>query len=252
MVLLHGFPESWYEFRGVMPALLPGRTLIAIDLPGLGDSTGYPPDSTKKTMATYIHLLLDHLGKTTGVEFVGHDFGVAVSYALAAQYRTQASGLFLMDFPLPGRTLTYDKIQLLSWHFGFFKQQPLADQVIRNNVHLFLSLFYPDLSHVAQPVSPQAVDEYTRVYSRPQVLHVGLSFYRGTFEQDQADNTQFEKTPLTIPVHFLAEDGFLSLLFPGIKDTTPDAVGEEVPGAGHWIPEERPQLVIKDVDKFFK
>jgi pimeloyl-ACP methyl ester carboxylesterase len=68
MVLLHGWPQSWYEFRQIMPSLLPGRTVIAIDLPGMGDSTGNPPFMAETVLATYVHRLLDHLGYRENVQ----------------------------------------------------------------------------------------------------------------------------------------------------------------------------------------
>lgn len=112
LVLLHGWPQSWYEFRGVMPELLPGRTVIAVDLPGMGDSTGQPPAYTKTTLASYVHTLLTKLGETD-VRIGAHDFGVGVAYALAAQYREHVAGLFLMDFPLVGKNLTFDAVRPL-------------------------------------------------------------------------------------------------------------------------------------------
>jgi hypothetical protein len=123
MVLLHGWPESWYEFHGVMPSLLAGRTVIAVDLPGLGDSTGNPPNYEKTVLATYVHLLLDRLGKDQGVQFVAHDFGVGVAYALAAQYRHQAAGPFLMDWLFQERPEEFNA-QVLEWITGLPDPDP--------------------------------------------------------------------------------------------------------------------------------
>ena len=250
MVLLHGWPESWYEFHGIMPSLLTGRTVIAVDLPGLGDSTGNPPSYEKTVLAGYIHQLLDRLGKTQGVQFVAHDFGVGVAYALAAQYRQQAAGLFLMDFPLVGKNLTFADIEPLEWHFAFNLQQPLAEELVTGRVNTFLTYFYPTQSHVAQPVPAREIAEYVRVYSRPQVLHAGFQLYR-TWPQDQADNAALEATPLTIPVRLLTQSGLTPLLLPAIQAAAPAATGTDAPGAGHWLLDEAPQKVLTEINTFY-
>ncbi|MGW6898816.1 alpha/beta fold hydrolase [Streptomyces sp. NPDC054919] len=250
-VLLHGWPESWYEFNGIMPDLLPGRTVIAVDLPGMGDTTGRLPDYKKTTMARYVHLLLDRLDRQHDVQLVGHDFGFGVSYALAAQYRQQVAGLFLIDFPLVGKNLKWKDIEPLRWHFPFNRQEPLAEKLVSGREQLFFSYFYPTQSHVKQPVPRRSVAEYVRVYSRPQVLHAGFELYR-TWEQDEVDNQRLEATPLDIPVHVLAADGLLDLLLPPVRDAAPQATGTEISdGAGHWLMEERPKQVVKEINAFF-
>ncbi|MFE1956672.1 alpha/beta fold hydrolase [Streptomyces sp. NPDC059479] len=248
--LLHGWPESWYEFRGIMPSLLPGRTVIAVDLPGLGDSTGNPPSYTKQTLAAYTHLLLDKIGYRQDVRFIAHDFGVGVAYALAAQYRQQAAGLFLMDFPLVGKNLKFSDIQPLEWHFSFNLQQPLAEDLVTGRVKTFLTYFYPTQSHTPRPVPDNEIAEYTRVYSRPQVLHAGFELYR-TWTQDQADNTRLQATPLTIPVRLLTQDGFAPLLLSAVQDAAPAATGTDIPGAGHWLLSEAPRQILSEVNAFY-
>jgi len=250
MVLLHGWPESWYEFHGIMPSLLAGRTVIAIDLPGLGDSTGNPPSYEKTVLATYVHLLLDRLHQDQGVQLVAHDFGVGVAYALAAQYRQQAAGLFLMDFPLVGKTLTFADIEPLEWHFSFNLQQPLAEELVTGRVSTFLTYFYPTQSHVPHPVPANEIAEYVRVFSRPQVLHAGFQLYR-TWTQDQVDNTRLEQSPLTIPVRLLTQSGLTSQLLPAVQAAAPAATGTDVPGAGHWLLDEAPQRVLAEINAFY-
>jgi pimeloyl-ACP methyl ester carboxylesterase len=101
---LSGHPWSRTMVCGPWPPMTwciwtPSMVVKQWRLPGLGDSTGNPPTYEKTVLATYVHLLLDRLDKDRAVQFVAHDFGVGVAYALASQYRQQAAGLFLMDFP---------------------------------------------------------------------------------------------------------------------------------------------------------
>jgi pimeloyl-ACP methyl ester carboxylesterase len=250
LVMLHGWPESWFEYKGIMPSLLPGRTVIAVDLPGLGDSTGSPPDFAFSTLAKYEHDLLGRIGKKSNVQLVGHDMGAGIAYSLAATYRDQVSGLFAMDFPLLGKNLKYDDIKGLSFHFEFNRQEPLAEELVTGRVRQFLSYFYPTFSHSPNVIPTRSsIDEYTRVYSRPQVLHAGFELYRN-FDQDTADNTRLEQTPLKIPVRLLTEQGFLSFLLPPIQDAAPGATGAEVSNSGHWLAEETPQRVIDEINAF--
>jgi pimeloyl-ACP methyl ester carboxylesterase len=251
MVLLHGWPQSWYEFHGVMPKLLAGRTIVAIDLPGTGDTTGNPPSMEKNVLADYVHALLDRVGMQRNVQLVAHDLGVGVGYALAAQYRQQAAGLFAIDFPLTGKTLTYTaNVMPVSFHFSFNLQEPLAEQLVTGRVETFLTYFYPLVSHVPNPIPANDVAEYVRVYSRPQVLHNGFELYR-TWPKDDANNATLMQTPLTIPVRLLAQSGFADIELAAIRDAAPTATGTDAPGAGHWLLEERPALVLSEINSFY-
>ncbi|MEU1663030.1 alpha/beta hydrolase [Streptomyces sparsogenes] len=260
MVLLHGWPESWYEYRDVMPRLLPGRTVVAIDLPGMGDSTGRPAAYTKTVLAGYVHDLLDRIGARRDVRFVAHDFGVGVTYALAAQHREQAGGLFLMDFPLVGENLSFaTDVRPLSWHFSFNVQEPLAERLVTGRVGTFLDYFFrhSQISGSPQPgddppspIPPRSLDEYTRVFSRPQVLRTGFGLYR-TWSQDEEENKRLERVPLTVPVRLLTQDGLTDLMLPPVRDAAPGATGTDVEGAGHWLLEERPDRVVAEVDAFY-
>ncbi len=258
LVLLHGWPESWYEFRDVMPELLPGRTVIAVDLPGMGDSTGEPPAYTKTIMAIYVHTLLTKLGETD-VRIGAHDFGVGVAYALAAQHREDIEGLFLMDFPLVGKNLTFDAVRPLSWHFSFNLQEPLAEDLVAGQVGTFLTYFFQhsQISESGQstaaqpvPVPPDSLAEYTRVFSRRQVLHAGFELYR-TWAQDETENRRLQDAPLTIPVRLLTQDGFSGVMLPPLRDAAPEATGTDVSGAGHWLVEERPERVVSEINAFY-
>ena len=250
MVLLHGWPHSWYVYRDIMASLLPGRTVIAVDLPGMGDSTGTPSSMARSVLATYVHRLLDQLGYRENVQVVAHDFGVGVAYALAAQYRAQTAGLFLMDFPLVGKNLKFADFAPFSWHFSFNLQHPLAEDLVTGRVETFLShLFQPSPSGV-KPASDDELAEYVRVYSRPQVLHAGFELYRDWY-QDEIDNTEFQESPLTIPVRMLTTAGFAPITLPALQAAAPDAIGITVPDAGHHLVHEVPDHVLTEINTFY-
>jgi len=249
IVLLHGFPQSWYEWRHIMPELLNGHSVIAIDLPGLGDTTGSLRSYDKKTLASYVHRLLMSLGIDSGVKLVAHDFGSALAYALAANYRDQIAGLLILDFPVVGRFLTFEKIKPLSFHFSFFTEKPLAENLVAGRERQFLSYFFERLSVDAVPVL-KGLEEYSRVYSRPGVWHSGMEWYRA-WPADELDNIEYMKRPLTIPVRILAQQTTFEPFFRALKDAAPDATGRFVDGSGHWLPEEQPEEVLSEIRAFF-
>lgn len=250
MVLLHGWPQSWYEYRPIMPSLLPGRTVIAIDLPGMGDSTGNPPSMTKTVLATYVHKLLNHLGHHENVQVVAHDHGLNVAYSLAAQYRDQVAGLFLMDAALVGKNLKFATLESMFWHFSFFLQNPLAEELVTGRVETFLTYFFQSVKTAGENVSDDELAEFVRVYSRPQVLHAGFGLYR-TLTQDEADNTKLQDTPLTIPVHLITQAGLADAFLPPLQDAAPHATSAAVPGAGHFLLHEAPDRVLAEINAFY-
>ncbi|WP_218004097.1 alpha/beta fold hydrolase [Nocardia araoensis] len=259
LVLLHGWPESWYEYHAVMPRLLPGRTVIAIDLPGLGDTTGEPPSYTKTTMAGYVSSLLAKIGVQHDARVVAHDFGVGVAYALAAEHRDQIAGLLLMDFPLVGKNLAFATVQPLSWHFSFNVQNPLAENLVGGRVTAFLDYFFrhSEVSEQARassthelPIGSDSLAEYVRVYSRPQVLHAGFELYR-TWSADEVENARLQETPLTVPVRMLTQDGLSDVMVPAVRDAAPAVSGSEVDGAGHWLVDQQPDCVVDEIDTFY-
>ncbi|WP_368860524.1 alpha/beta fold hydrolase [Amycolatopsis magusensis] len=102
LVLLHGWPQTWYSWRGIMPALAEHFTVYALDLPGLGDSTGAPPSYDKATLARYLHTLVAHRLGIRDARIAGHDLGAAVAFQYAAQFPDDVDRLAYLDLPLPG------------------------------------------------------------------------------------------------------------------------------------------------------
>ena len=250
LLFFHGFPQSWYEYRTIMPEFLSDHTVIAIDLPGLGDTTGEIGSFEKFELAGYVHGLLAHLGRTHDLRLVAHDFGSSLAFAFATRYRDQVAGLFFMDFPVVGGSLTFDTLKPLSFHFSFFQQKPLAEALVEGRERQFLQYFFDALSPNPGTVPPCEVDEYVRVYSRPGVWRNGMEWYRA-WPNDEAANRKAMETALTIPVQVLTQSMLLDVFLAAVRDAAPSATGLDAPGAGHWLVEERPELVVDAIRTFY-
>ncbi|AXB41237.1 alpha/beta fold hydrolase [Amycolatopsis albispora] len=254
LVLLHGWPQTWYGWRGILPALADHFTVYALDLPGLGDSTGPPPSYDKATLARYTRALIgDRLG-LRDVRIAGHDLGAAVGFQYAAQFPGEVAKLAYLDLPLPGPALDGAGYHKLSWHIAFHSQPRVPEAVVGDDVREYLSLFYPQVAFggtafggpgAPPPFDDAEVSEYARTYTRPEVLRGGFELYR-TLDQDAAANTG--TAPISTPTLLLTAQGLLestrATVAPRLSAIT-RAV--EVPGAGHWLAEENPGFVAAEL-----
>ena len=250
LLFFHGFPQSWYEFKAILPHFLSDHTVIAIDLPGLGDTTGELRSFEKIELACYVRELMEHLGRSRALRLVAHDLGSSLAFAFAARYRDAVEGLFFIDFPVVGGSLTFEKLKPLSFHFSFFQQRPLAEMLVEGRERQFLQYFFDALTPKPGVISLQEIDEYARVYSRPGVWRNGMEWYRA-WPADELANRKAMETKLTIPVRIVTQSALFDVLLAAIRDAAPMATGIDAPGAGHWLVEERPALLVEEIRKFF-
>lgn len=259
LVLLHGWPQTWYGWHRVMPALADHFTVYALDLPGLGDSTGAPPSYDKATLARYVHgLVAGRLG-LRDARIVGHDLGAAVAFQYAAQFPDDLTRLAYLDLPLPGPALDGAAYRNLSWHIAFHSQKTVPEAIVGDDVREYLSLFYPQVAYTGTafggpgappPFDEAEVGEYARTYSRPEVLHGGFELYR-TLGQDAAANVGAK--PITTPTLLMTAEGLLEPQKATLAPRVANLVrAVEVPRAGHWLAEENPEFVTAELLDFLK
>lgn len=257
LVLLHGWPQTWYAWRDIMPALADRYTVYALDLPGLGDSDGAPPSYDKATLARYVHgLVADRLG-VRNPRIVGHDLGAAVAFQYAAQFRQDVGKLAHLDLPLPGPALDAAQYRALSWHIAFHSQKQVPEAVVADDVREYLALFYPQVASggtafggpgARSPFDDAEIDEYARTYSRPGVLTGGFELYR-TLDQDVRANTA--AAPITTPTLLMTAQGLLDSTRATVAPRMTTITGAiDVPNAGHWLVEENPQVVTTELLRF--
>ncbi|MFE4964862.1 alpha/beta fold hydrolase [Streptomyces sp. NPDC056660] len=246
LVLIHGYPQTWYEWHGIMPALAKHYTVIAPDLPGAGRSDAPASGYDKKTMAATLHALLVSLGKDQDVRVVGHDIGTMVAYSYAAQYPHSVRKLVLSEAPIPDPGIY--KFPALTangpgaWHFGFFSLQTgLPESLIRGREMTWTSGFMRGIAVHKDALTPddlQVFASYLRDYAH---LEASFAWFR-TFPQDIADNARFQKKPLTMPVLAIGADGSLgSSVAKQVRHYATHVTPAVVPDSGHWIYEEHPE-----------
>jgi pimeloyl-ACP methyl ester carboxylesterase len=246
LVLIHGYPQTWYEWHDIMPALAKHYTVIAPDLPGAGRSDAPASGYDKKTMAATLHALLVSLGKDQDVDIVGHDIGTMVSYAYAAQYPHSVDKLVLSEAPIPDPGV-YSFPSLTAqgpgaWHFGFFALETgLPESLIQGRELTWTSGFMREIAVKKDTLTPddlQIFASYLRDYAH---LEASFAWFR-TLPQDIADNAQFQKKKLTMPVLAIGADGSLgSSVAKQVRHYATHVTPVVVPDSGHWIYEEHPK-----------
>ena len=256
VVLLHGFPQTWWQWRHIIPRLVDaGYRVIAPDYRGAGKSWRPAGGYDKRTMARDIHALLrEHLGVREPVLVAGHDIGLMVAYAYAHEYRDEVSHLVLMDAPLPG-TAVFD--DLLSaprvWHFAFHAVRDLPELLVSGREREYIQHFINARIFNAGAFTAEDLDVYVSAYSAPGALRAAFEAYRA-FGQDAEDNRRIlqHNGRLTIPV--LALGGTISTTGAVIgemtKEVAEDVTAVRVPDTGHWIAEENPEAVVDELLRF--
>ncbi|MBV9177264.1 MAG: alpha/beta hydrolase, partial [Nitrososphaeraceae archaeon] len=254
VVLLHGWPETWYEWHKVLPALAKTYTVIGPDLRGIGDSSKPATGYDGKTVAEDIHQLVTKLGFKT-IFLVGHDIGSPVSYSYAAAHPTEVKRLVVMDSVIPG--FIPAKAQSI-WWFSFHQTPDLPEALVQGKELLYLSWFYHNLAYNPSAITQDDINEYVSHYSAPGGMRAGFEYYRA-FPQEAIENQNYSKTKLPMPVlalgggynQFNRGNITMSPIIYAMKILAQNVEGIIVPNSGHWIPEEQPQFVINHVANFF-
>jgi pimeloyl-ACP methyl ester carboxylesterase len=204
VVLLHGYPQTWYMWRKVMPALAEQYTVIAPDLRGSGGSDAPATGYDKASLAEDIHQLLLALGHADEVSLVGHDIGGTVSYAYAAAHRDSVRRLTVIESPQIDESLyQFPSVTPAGpgfWNFGFFMlDNGLPERIVSRREDTWIAGFVDWLEVVKGAVDPDAVAEYAAHLRRPGHLGASYAYFR-TFHGDAEATIRHRETPLAMPV----------------------------------------------------
>ena len=243
VILLHGYAENSHMWRPLMLQLAKSHTVIAPDLRGFGQSSKPMTGYDKKTMAQDVHALAQSLGYQHEV-VVGHDIGLMVAYAYAAQFPNEVDRIVLMDAFLPG-VGDWTTVWLLRdlWHFHFYGETPL--KLVAGRERIYFEHFWNDFAADPKHSVPETDRRfYARSYAQPGAMRAGFEVFR-SFEQDAKDFADFARTKLTTPMLVLTGEkasGEFLIEQARLVDTNVDGV--VIKGKGHWLMEEAPQEVI--------
>ena len=249
VVLLHGYAETSHMWLPIMPELAKNYTVIVPDLRGAGDSSKPESGYDKKNMAVDIRSLVVSLGFNRA-EVVGHDIGLMVAYAYAAQFPQETERLVLMDAFLPGIG-DWKNVWLMRdlWHFHFYGEVPLA--LVKGRERTYFEHFWNDFAADPKHSVPEADRRfYAKEYAKPGGMRAGFEYFRN-FERDARDFAELGKMPLPMPVLVLTgEKASGKFLIEQAKLVATNVQGQVVMGSGHWLMEESPDKVIPALTTF--
>ena len=250
VLLLHGYAQNSHMWRPLIAELAKTHLVIAPDLRGFGESAKPRGGYDKKTMAQDIRALAVSLGhRRVGV--VGHDIGLMVAYAYAAQYPAEVDRIALMDAFLPG-VGDWANVFLFGdkWHFHFYGKTPLA--LVDGRERIYFEHFWNDFAaDPARSVSEADRQFYTAAYAQPDAMRAGFEVFRA-FEQDARDFAGFAKTRLTMPMLVLTgEKASGEFLITQGRLVDDHVEGVIIKGSGHWLMDEAPDQVIPKLVSFF-
>jgi pimeloyl-ACP methyl ester carboxylesterase len=252
VIFLHGWPEDWTEWRRIIEQA--GRThhIVALDLPGIGESPGAGPGGEKAAIAETIH----HVVQTLGVRnytIVGHDAGAMVAYAYLRKFSSEIRAAVLMSSVIPGvepwtKVLSNPYI----WHFAFHNTPRLPEALVTGNQRVYFDHFFDVLTRDPATIDDQARDQYAAAYGSPESLQAGFAWYRA-FGKD-ADTNRKDTSKINVPLLYLRgefEGGDMDEYVNGFHAAGVTSVTHaRIPGCGHFTPEENPEAVWAEIVRF--
>ena len=240
LILLHGYTQTSRMWRPIIPLLAEKFTVIAPDLPGIGDSAIPKDGLDMKTAAIRLHSLAKSL-QIEKARVVGHDIGLMVAYAYAAQFSTETEKLVLMDAFLPGVAgweTAYNHPG--SWHFRF--NGPTPEALVRGRERIYFEHFWNDFAaDKKRSLSKADRAAYTAAYARPGRMRAGWA-YIVSFGQAAKDFAQLSQMKLSMPALAIGGDkADGELLGQQMKIVASDAKVVVLKKTGHWVLEENPK-----------
>jgi pimeloyl-ACP methyl ester carboxylesterase len=249
VVLIHGFGDTGDMWGPLAARLARTHTVIVPDLRGMGRSSKADGGYDKKSQAGDIRAVVEKLGQDR-TAVVGHDIGTMVAYAYAARYPDKVTRLVVMDAPVPGID-PWDQIILTPplWHFNFGGKN--AERLVAGRERIYLDRFWNEFAGDPSRIDEATRAHYTRLYAQPGAMRASFAQFNTIATHDVTDNRMLAKVKLTMPVLAIGgEKSFGQNMAIVMHNAATDVKEAVVPGAGHWLMEERPEVTVKLVEDF--
>jgi pimeloyl-ACP methyl ester carboxylesterase len=252
VVLLHGWPQSWYEWRHIIPGLAERFRVIAPDMRGLGDSSRPASGYDKKTVGGDIWRLVNDVLGIDAFYLVGHDWGGPTAYAIAVAHPEEVRKLAILDVTIPGDGSPNISQGGRRWHHAFHQTLDLPEALVMGREDIYLGWFYRNYG--ARPLGDEEIAEYLRTYRQPGALRAGFSYYRA-IPRDIEDNAATAAS-FKLPMPVLAFGGDRSWgrgmeVVESLRRLAVNVQGGVIENCGHWMPEEQPRELLSRLLQFF-
>jgi pimeloyl-ACP methyl ester carboxylesterase len=261
VVLLPGWPETWWAWHKIMPVLAQQHTVISLDIRGMGASDKPVDGYDKKTLARDVSELVKTLGYQKA-DVVGHDIGSMVAFAYAANYPHETGKVVMLDVPHPDAELAkwpllpsvgtfgdkIDEAHAYAWWFAFHQVKGLPEDILAGREEIEQRWFFRYLMQDESKIDARDRAVYAAAYSSRDAIRACNAWYQA-FPQDIVDDGDYPK--LTMPVLALGGPGYVWLKTTLQRKTT-DLKAYKISDSGHFIAEEQPEETLKYLTDFLK
>lgn len=254
VLLIHGWPGSWYYWRQVMPALARDFTVVAVDQRGIGLSdkpeTGYDAGSLAGDMVAVMESLGHHRFAVVGV-----DTGMVIAYAVAADHQDRIDRVVVGEAFLPGITppiplvLPPPVVDRL-WHIPFNQLAETNEKLVRGREDVFFGAEFAASAGTHKLPADTVAYYVAGLAASPEALHGSFQVYRA-FAATTAQNAERKTRPLSIPV--LAIGGAESsgeMAADTMRLVANDVQSLVIPECGHWLAEQAPDQLLSALTAF--
>lgn len=260
VLLLPGWPQTWYAWRHVVPLLAAeGRRVIVLDPRGLGGSEkpahGYDLD----TVAADVHGFLTQAGLVDagGLDIVSHDVGSWVAYALASAYPNDVRRLVLSEMtiqtPDAARPIPDEGTNIASWHLGFNRLADLPEALVAGRERLFLDWLFDHKATKPEAIDATAREHYARSFAAPGAARAGFDYYRALLSPDGLRRmAERVARPLPMPVLAIGAEGGVGARLARSLGGAASILHSVVLSGGHYLPEEAPEAFAQAVIDFWR
>ena len=257
VVMIHGYPQTWWEWRHQIPVLAEKYTVITPDMRGLGDSSRPISGYDKKTISDDIWRVVNSELGHESFYLVGHDWGGPTAYALAAAHPEAVKRLVIIDVPIPGCGGDFSQGGR-RWHHQFHMTLDLPEALTAGREDIYLSWFYRTFAYRPDAIDQTDLKEYVRTYSQPGAMRAGFNLYRAAAQDVEDNQANIARQKLAMPVLTISGGksypharGRISETEDSLKRVATNVRGEIASESGHFVPEEAPDFLNERLLSFF-